>query len=200
MTVQLVQQEEVYDLALQLSLRIIETDFQPDVIVGIARGGLVPARYLCDFLDIDMLTSIKIKHYDAGSKKRQDVSLDYPLSVDVEGKRVLLVDDVNDTGETLKAAHEHILSGNPAGLQTAVLHEKDDTVFSADFHQQKIGEWRWLTYPWARVEDLSEFAGDLVPHVNNVAQLQKLLNRHHDMNVTEEDLQTLVQLGKLTLE
>lgn len=199
MTVQLVGRQEVYDLALRLSLRIQEAGFVPEVVVAIARGGFVPARYICDFLDIDSLGALKVKHYDAGSEEREEARLEYALSLDIGDKKVLLVDDVNDTGDTLELAYEHLCSHKPTMVKTAVLHEKKNSSARADFSEQILQEWRWITYPWARVEDLSRFAGKLLPEAGSVEELLQLLRKKHDMNIEEEHLRILIQLGKIEI-
>lgn len=199
MKVQLVGRHEVYDLALRLSLQIHEAGFEPEVVVAVARGGFVPARYLCDFLDVDLLAAIKIKHYEAGAEKREKAVLTYPLSLDIRGKKVLLADDVNDTGDTLSLASEHVRSHEPAALKTAVLHEKKNSSARADFSEQELEEWRWITYPWARVEDLSRFAGKLLHKAGSEQELLQLLREQHDMDINEEHLQLLIKLGKIEI-
>lgn len=70
---------------------------------------------------------------------------------------LLVIDDVNDTGETLKAVFSHIQSLEPALFKTAVLHEKNTTVFKADFVVKRLDKWKWLTYQWAVTEDILSF-------------------------------------------
>ncbi len=195
--VQLIRQEEIYSLAFRLGLQVKKADFRPEVIVAIARGGFVPARYLCDFLDIYTLAGFRIKHYEAGMEQEEEAVIEYPLSIDIRGKRVLLVDDINDSGETLKLACEHLQSFHPAELKTAVLHEKTTTAFASDFVQEKIRQWRWVTYPWARVEDIAELSRDLLPRANSLEELRNLLNARHDMGVSIEQLQIIEELGRI---
>ncbi|RLE90042.1 MAG: phosphoribosyltransferase, partial [Thermoprotei archaeon] len=59
----LVAWDEVVNWAYQLSQKILESGWRPDIIVAIARGGFVPARLLCDFMDIHELLSIQIVHW-----------------------------------------------------------------------------------------------------------------------------------------
>jgi hypoxanthine phosphoribosyltransferase len=78
------------------------------------------------------------------------------LNADIGGKRVLLIDDVSDSGDTFQLALHHLEGyGNPACLQTGVLHHKATSVFKPDYCAKRIVKWRWITYPWAVVEDLS---------------------------------------------
>jgi len=83
-----------------LAGRILASGFRPEVIVAIARGGYVPARILCDYLEVSELAGLRIVHYRAGANKEKRARLVAPLNLPVAGKRVLLVDDLIDTGET----------------------------------------------------------------------------------------------------
>ena len=87
----------------------------------------------------------------------------FPLTGGVKGKRVLIVDDVNDTGDTLVVARAHLDEFHPAEVRTAVLHEKATSPVHADYHAAEVLEWRWMIYPWARVEDIGGFIRAMDP-------------------------------------
>jgi hypothetical protein len=146
-----------YQWARQLAINIGATGFKPDVIVAIARGGYVPARILCDFLNIYKLASIRIVHYGAGGRKKKSARLASPLNVDVRGLRVLVVDDLIDTGLTLRIAQDHIRSCGAAEVKSATLLYKKVAVIEPDYYIRKVIKWRWIIFPWAVMEDLSEF-------------------------------------------
>lgn len=148
---------EAYEMAYRVSKQITDSAEKFDIVVGIARGGLPPARMICDFLNIKILTSVQIKHYKSGGEKMDKVDIIDPVDIDLKGKNVLLVDDVNDSGETLKAAYEHISSLESRLVKAVVLHEKEDTIFKAHYTGTNITEWKWLIYQWAVAEDLLEF-------------------------------------------
>ena len=148
---------EAYDMAYNLARKIQEAGESYDVVIGISRGGLPPSRMMCDFLNIKTLTTMQILHYDSAAKMRDDVHVSDPIKIDLEGKNVLVVDDVNDTGETLKAACEQVGAMNPSLMKTAVLHEKSSTSFKADYFGDYLSEWKWLIYQWAVTEDLLGF-------------------------------------------
>ena len=152
---ELISWRRVYILARKLAYMINGDNFQPDVIVAIARGGYVPARILCDFLDVNILASIRIEHYLPGANKQKIAKLADPLVIDIKGKNVLVVDDVNDTGETLEVAVHHLKEFSPQDVRVAVLNQKTISGFSPDYFAHKIIKWRWLIYPWAVMEDIS---------------------------------------------
>ena len=144
-------------LALRVARAIHADGFAPDLVVAIGRGGYVPARLLCDWLDLTDLTSIRLEHYRAGSDKQPEAVIRFPLCCDIPQQQVLLVDDVNDTGDTLRAAVEHLRERGAAEVRVAVLHDKPGSRFRVDYHGQRIRGWRWLIYPWAVAEDVRGF-------------------------------------------
>ncbi len=151
---ELVTWHKIYGLARRIAAQLRSADFQPELIVAIARGGYVPARLLCDLLDVYELTSIRITHYRDGAAAQPHAALASPLSVAIQGRKVLVVDDVSDSGDTLQVALAHLRGFHPAQLKLAVLHHKTVSPLVPDFYGQKIRNWRWIIYPWAAVEDL----------------------------------------------
>lgn len=156
-TARIVDLPEAYEMAYKVSRKIAVSSLNFDLVVGIARGGFPPARLLCDFLNIKTLTALQIRHYTGGGKERKDVEITDPVDIDLTGKNVLIVDDVNDSGKTLEAAVDQIKTKEAAEIKTAVLHEKENTSINADFAGDYLSEWEWLIYQWAVTEDLIEF-------------------------------------------
>ncbi len=191
---QLISWTEVQHLCMQLAKQIMASDYRPEVIVAIGRGGYVPARLLCDYLDSMALTSIKIEHYLAGSNKTEQAVIKYPLCADIENKRVLLVDDVNDSGDTLEVAVEHLQRFKPARILTAVMHLKTTSHYPIDFHARKIIKWRWLIYPWAIFEDISAFLQRLSPPPLDMEDARHKLHEQFDIEISARQLKELYRL------
>lgn len=172
----------MYGLARRLALAVRAAGPCPDLIVAIARGGYVPARILADFLDVMDLTDVKVEHY-RGARKAGAAAIRYPLCAKVDGRRVLVVDDVSDTGDTFDVALGHIRSlGTPASLQTAVLHHKTVASLEPDFHAAVVSNWRWIIYPWAAMEDLTGFARAMQPAPSTVQALDEHLQREYGLD------------------
>jgi len=153
----IVSLQEVYWKSYELAREIMKTSESFDIVIAVARGGMLPGRLICDFLNIKRLSSLQIRHYESGGEQMERAEILDPVRVELEGKRVLLIDDVNDTGKTLRAAVDHLRSKLPSILKTAVLHEKKNELFEADFTGEKLKKWKWLVYQWAATEDILEF-------------------------------------------
>ncbi|MEM1753752.1 MAG: phosphoribosyltransferase family protein, partial [Candidatus Methanomethylicaceae archaeon] len=85
---------DIQFLTLNLAHKIIESNFIPDIIVGVARGGWVTARLLSDLLNVKNLASMKIEFYKSIGKRNGKPVITQPISESPYGKSVLIVDDV----------------------------------------------------------------------------------------------------------
>lgn len=127
---------------------MIERRFKPDCIVGIGRGGLVPAVYLSDRLGVRKLYAFKIDYYKGEKRgKKPAISQKPPLRL-VHGN-VLIVDDVADTGKTL-ALVKKLLKKRASVIKTATLHYKPHSLIKPDFFVETTK--RWVVYPYQAVE------------------------------------------------
>ena len=113
---ELITWNRFHSQARKLARMVRASGWRPDTLVAIGRGGYMPARVLSDFLDLADLTSFKVEHYQSTHISKQAV-VRYPLSGSLKGRKVLLVDDVSDSGDTFVAAIAHVKSrGQPADL------------------------------------------------------------------------------------
>ncbi len=144
--------QDVYNLTLRLSERIVSSGFSPDIIVGIARGGWIPARILSDVLYMESLQNIRIEYYtDVGAKGREP-KITQPLSGSLKNKSVLIVDEVADTGDSLFYAINHIKSLGVDEHRSAVLHLKPGSRIIPDYYMVKTS--CWTVYPWENRESI----------------------------------------------
>jgi hypoxanthine phosphoribosyltransferase len=157
--------------------------FQPDVVVAIARGGFVPARILCDYLGVMELVSFRIEHYQ-GQHAEAQARIRHPLSVAVQGKQVLIVDDLSDTGETFEVAARYLNELGAAAVRTAALHYKRQSKFEPDYYAKRLRKWRWLSYPWARIEDVTELIRGLDPPWGDSKDIAAKLKARHGLRIS----------------
>ena len=142
--------ENVENAAASLTEKITSSGFTPDIIIAISRGGLVPARLLSDSLNVPVLYTIRISLYSSVGVRMEKPEVTQPLSVDITGKKILIVDDVSDSGRSLELAEQYIIPLNPAEIKTATIHYKPGSMFKPDFFIFTTEA--WVVYPWEKAE------------------------------------------------
>lgn len=153
--------EEIFDLSIKLSKKII-ADYRPDIVVGIAKGGWVPARNLCDLMDINDLLSIKVSHWGKVARPSGKAEITYGLDANLRGKNVLVVDDIADTGESVKSAVKYLRKNKPKSIKSATIYHIEKCAYKPDFYGKTVKGWKWLIFPWNVTEDMERFAGELL--------------------------------------
>lgn len=188
---ELISWSETERLCQRLAGMIRASGYRPELVIAIGRGGYVPARLLCDELHLMGLTSIKIEHYLSGANRQKEAVIRYPLKADIRGLRVLLVDDVNDSGDTLDVATQHLQAFQPGEVRTAVMHHKTVTRFKVDYCARKIIKWRWLIYPWAVNEDICGFLQRLVPAPDSLEEARRQLAERFNITISPRRLRVI---------
>ena len=191
--VELVSSAMVTRLCRKLAHKIQDSGFNPDIVICIARGGYIPARLICDYLNIYNLTSIRINHY-TGSTKSETARLLEPLSIDIKGMNVLLIDDIDDSSDTLQLAQDYLKGLNPKEIKIAVLHHKITSILIPDFFAQKIIRWRWITYPWAIVEDVLGFVKKMQPQPSTIEQAIERTVQDYGIKISKQVMQDVFRL------
>jgi hypoxanthine phosphoribosyltransferase len=132
----------------ELSQLIMDSDYKPDIILSIARGGLLIGGALGYALDVKNTFTMSVEFY-TGINERLALPVvlpPVPNKVDLTGLKVLVADDVADTGATLKLVRE-FCGGYVAEVRSAVLYEKSQSVEKPDY------VWRhtdlWIEFPWS---------------------------------------------------
>ncbi len=111
---------------------------------------------LCDFLGLDDLSSLKIEHYiGATAIDTGEPYIRYPLPENViKGKKVLIVDDIVDTGESMISAKAYVEDRNPKEVRTASLQYMGSSKIDPDYVGERLEDWAWIVYPWNFMEDM----------------------------------------------
>ncbi|BAN90761.1 phosphoribosyltransferase family protein [Aeropyrum camini] len=130
--------------------KIVRSGFEPEVIVGILRGGIVPALLLADALGVKNIGVVEIKLYTSVGVRKPRPFLRQPLVIEVKDKNVLIVDDVSDSGLTLQHAIEAVDLYLPAQVKTATLYIKPWTNLVPDYYSKSLD--KWIVFPWERRE------------------------------------------------
>lgn len=140
--------DEFGEACRDLAGSVWDSGFRPDIIVCVARGGLLPAGSIGYALDIKSLLVLNVEFYTGIGTTLLDPRLVDPVPDNhgMAGKRVLIVDDVADSGRTLKFVHE-ICEQYAAEIRTAVLYEKPRTVLKCEYVWKRTD--RWIAFPWS---------------------------------------------------
>jgi uncharacterized protein len=129
--------------------RAIAADrFEPDLILSIARGGLFVAGALGYALSVKNLHVMNVEFYDGvGSTLDMPVMLPpVPSVVDFSAKRVLIADDVADSGKTIELVYAFIKE-QVSAVRSAVIYEKPRSLIKCDYVWRRTD--RWINFPWS---------------------------------------------------
>ena len=136
---------------------------------------------------------MKIEHYTRAADMQAKAKIRYPIPVDISEKKVLVVDDVTDTGDTLNLAVDYVWSLKPAEVRTAVLQHKTCSSFVPDFYAQRIIKWRWIIYPWARYEDLAGFTERIIRNKTlDIPQIISEFKTRYELDIKDTELQEIL--------
>ncbi|GAA3064072.1 phosphoribosyltransferase [Pseudonocardia yunnanensis] len=140
--------EQFGTAARELAEQIAADGYQPDIILSIARGGLFVAGSLGYALDVKNLHVANVEFY-TGVNERLPVPImlpPVPNVVDLSGARVLVADDVADTGATLKLVRDFCV-GHVADVRCAVVYEKPQSSVQCEYVWRRTN--RWINFPWS---------------------------------------------------
>jgi len=131
-----------------LARLVADSGYRPDIILAVARGGLLPAAAVAYALGVKNVFTMNVEFY-TGIDQRLDFPVMLPPllnAVDIAGADVLVVDDVADTGATLKLVTEFCTT-HVADVRCAVLYEKPRSVVKCRYVWRRTD--RWINLPWS---------------------------------------------------
>jgi uncharacterized protein len=167
----------------------------PDTIVALTRGGWIPGRLLCDRLGIRRLVSLRAQHWGVTATPDGTAKLTEGLSGPVEGQKVLVVDDITDTGESLALAAAHIAEQHPSRLETAAFLHIAHSKFIPTYFAEEIprGAWVWVVFPWNYWEDLASLAVRAAELGRGVAAVRETLRTRAGLDVPLAHLERVAE-------
>lgn len=183
------------DLSRIVSDKIKESGYKPDVIIAILRGGMVPAINLSDLLRIKEILTLKVEHWGITATKNKKAELKSSLPEDIKGKKILLVDDLTDTGGSIEVCIKYIKELNPREIKTATLIHKKQAKFEPDFYAERIDKWRWIILPWNINEDLCNLIGKAMKGKKEMGlnEIKKELKKRFDLDVSRKVLSEILK-------
>lgn len=131
-----------------LAKMVWDSGYEPDIIVCVARGGLIPAGAIAYALDQKSLLVLNVEFYTGIGTTLLDPRLVDPVPDNhgMKDKKVLIVDDVADSGRTLEFVRG-ICATYTDQIRTAVLYEKPRSVIHCDYIWRETD--LWITFPWS---------------------------------------------------
>ena len=132
----------------EIAQTVVDSGFEPDWIVAIARGGLPIGGALGYALSMKNIATLNVEFY-TGIDERRELPIVLPPIlnlVDLENTNVLVVDDVADTGETLKMVID-LLSPSVNEVRSLVLYEKPRSEVRPYYSWRKTD--LWINFPWS---------------------------------------------------
>ncbi|MEU3464154.1 phosphoribosyltransferase [Streptomyces sp. NPDC006733] len=132
----------------ELAQAIADDGFEPDIVLSIARGGVFVAGGLAYALDCKNIHLVNVEFYTGvGTTLEMPVMLaPVPDAIDFGNKRVLIADDVADTGKTLKLVHDFCV-GHVAEVRSAVIYEKTQSLVKCEYVWKRTDD--WINFPWS---------------------------------------------------
>ncbi len=147
--------DEIRDASLKLFRSIEASKWSPDVNVGVGRGGLFVLRCLQDFY---VAGGVKIPYVVPAVERYRGINTTGSIRIrgisrgDVSGRKVLVVDDVSDQGDSLKAMVDLIVKDGATDVRTATVHFKPWSKLRPDYFAIETDA--WIIYPWELFESV----------------------------------------------
>lgn len=160
-----------HTLAQSLAEKILADNKKFDQIVAISRGGLTLGHLLSDLLQTQIAT-IAIQSY-TDIQTQGELKIMGKLPIPIRGQRVLLVDDVADTGKTLKRAISYLKKSHPTSVTTATMFYKPHSVFKPDYFVKTTSQ--WIIYPHDTVETIRQISKSLLKEGKSDSQIADFL-------------------------
>lgn len=149
-----------YDIdstCLSIYSQMKSANYVPDAIIGLLRGGVVPARIFADYFGIVLdFFALDVKLYDGIGVRKKEPVIRYGFKHnDVEGKKILVVDDIFDSGKTMHAVLDHFEGKD---ITTATLFWKETANKKPNYYGDVVKHEEWLVFPWETMEFKKEMA------------------------------------------
>jgi hypoxanthine phosphoribosyltransferase len=147
------------DASRALAQQIVDSGYRPTIVLGVARGGLLPAATIAYALNVKNLFTVNVEFYTGVDERLEFPVMLPPLLdvVDIAGATVLVADDVADTGATLRLVMDYCAE-HVADVRCAVLYEKPRSTVKCEYVWRRTD--RWIDFPWSALPPVARSACD----------------------------------------
>lgn len=165
------QGQDIYTLARQ----IVESGEKFDRVIALAKGGLTFSRSLVDYLNIEDVSSLHIEFYNNINTPGAMPVITQSIPVSLKSEKVLLFDDLVDSGKTMQTAIQYLQHRGIESLKTAVFFYKPQSTIKPNFFVKEVNA--WIIFPNEVRETVFELADMWSKDGDNLATIQEQLNQ-----------------------
>ena len=181
---------QIYGFLLDLANKVRKDGFKPDVIVGVSRGGWPPARVMSDLLENPKLANVTAEFYVGIAETKGKPFITQPVSVSVVDKKVLVVDDVADTGESLRLVRAHLEERGATEVKIVTIYYKPWSIVIPDYYEKETS--LWIVFPWERKETVRKVVKKYEREGKTVDEAkEKLVSSGLDRKLVEQFIQEI---------
>jgi len=164
---------EYHSHTIKLAGKILTDGVLIDEIVAISRGGLTLGHILTDLLNVPISTFTIQSYTDI--QVQGEVKITKPLATPLDGKRILLVDDVADRGKTLVRAIEYLKMYTPKKITTLTMYYKPHSVYKPDYFSTTTSA--WILFPYEPVETIGNIIKSMKKENKSGQEIQQFLEK-----------------------
>ena len=133
-------------LTFEVAKKVLSSEWRPDRVVTLAEGGWAMTRSLVDYLAVSDVASMGVKFYSGINKRLEKPEIYQDLPIEVAGEKILLFDDVADTGHSLKFAKEVLIERGAKEVRTATIFYKPHSIVKPDYFASETTSWIVFQY------------------------------------------------------
>ena len=162
-------------LSFELADQVIKSGEKFDLVVALAKGAWPMSRTLVDYLNISSLVSLGIRFYSGINQRLKEPEVYQDLPISVKNKKILLFDDVADTGESLIFASNYLLEQGAVEVKTATLFFKERSAIKPDFFASLTNA--WIIFPFEMREMMQLLSTSWQKQGISQAKIEKRLKK-----------------------
>ncbi|MGQ9468340.1 MAG: phosphoribosyltransferase [Nitrososphaerales archaeon] len=144
---------DIDEMLSKLAQMIKKSGFKPDILIGVSRGGLIPVAILSDRLSVKSEV-VGVRYYSGVKETKEKPEITQPILSNLNGKRVLIVDDVADLGHSLKLAKDYAQEKGAKEVRLCTLHYKPWSIVKPEYFVEETEA--WIIYSWEVKETLTD--------------------------------------------
>lgn len=176
--------DEVEDYASELAEQIRKV-YQPHTILAVIRGGAVVGVLLADRLGVGKIYTVNLRSYDKPEARGAVKIYQKPPVECISDRKVLIVDDIVDSGQSLSTVIQLIEQNRPEEVRSAALLVKEHSTYTPDFYVKKVKG--WVFYPW----EVREACEEIYSKTSNIKDAKKILI--YDLGFSEKEVNRILE-------